>query len=86
MQAAFTAVAAFNQRLSEEEKLVYVGALHTEADVVVAAGVAEPAAPEGRQLGGFWVVEADGHSAARALAEQASAACRQPIEVREFQS
>jgi hypothetical protein len=86
MQAAFSAVAAFNQQLADEGKLVFVGALHPEADIVTAEGVAEPPAREGAQLGGFWVVEAEGRSAARQLAEQASAACRQPIEVREFES
>lgn len=86
MQAAFAAVAAFNQRLADEGLLVFVGALHQEADIITAEDIAEPPAREGAQLGGFWVVEAEGRADARELARQASAACRQPIEVREFES
>ncbi|MCS5478186.1 YciI family protein [Corynebacterium sp. YIM 101645] len=86
MQAAFAAVAAFNQQLADDGRLVFVGALHSETDIVTAKGVDEPPVREGAQLGGFWVVEVDGRADARKLAEQASAACRQPIEVREFES
>jgi hypothetical protein len=37
-------------------------------------------------LGGFWVLEAPDLDAAIKLAEEASAACRGPVEVRPFQA
>lgn len=85
MQAAFEATAAFNERLLADGLLVFVGALHPQADVATADSVVEGRASEGAQLGGFWVVDVADRSAAVKVAKQASAACRQPVEVREFQ-
>lgn len=85
MQAAFAAVEAFNARLLADATLVFVGALHTDADVVTPGGVTAGPAHEGSQLGGFWIVEAADRATALQLAEQASVACGQAVEVREFE-
>ena len=54
-----------------------------QARVVITDG---PFAETKEQLGGFWVVEAPDLDAALELARRGSAACRQPVEVRPFQS
>ena len=85
IQAAFEATAAFNDRLLTDDALVFAGALLPEAHVVTPAGVTAGPAHEGARLGGFWVVEAPDREAALRLAGQASAACGQPVEVRELE-
>ena len=52
-------------------------------EVVITDG---PFAETKEQLGGFWVVEAPDLDAALELARRGSAACREPVEVRPFQS
>jgi hypothetical protein len=44
-----------------------------------------PFAETKEQLGGFWILEAADLDAAMAWATKASAACRNPVEVRPFQ-
>lgn len=85
MRTAFAAVEAFNARLIADSALVFVAALHPEADVVTPGDVTAGPAHDGAQLGGFWVVEAADRAAALRLAEQASLACGQPVEVRELE-
>ncbi|MDO5619013.1 YciI family protein [Kocuria sp.] len=88
------AVMAFNQKMLDEQRVVFIGALEqpaTAAQVVDASG-AEPVISSGTasgapiQLGGFWILEAKSREEALDLGAQASAACHQPVEVRQMQS
>jgi hypothetical protein len=45
-----------------------------------------PFAETKEHLGGFWIIEAPDLDAALRIAAEGSAACRQPVEVRPFQS
>jgi hypothetical protein len=92
MQQAFEDVNVFNQRLQDEGAWVFAGGLHppTTATVVRAEGgevltTDGPFAEAKEQLGGFWVIQAPDLDAAVALAGDASAACKAPVEVRPFQ-
>lgn len=92
MQAAFAATEAFNQKITDSGAYVFAGGLQPvdTATVVDATGgevltTDGPFAEAKEHIGGFWVVEADDLDAALALATEASAACRQPVEVRPFQ-
>lgn len=85
-------VGAFNNQLQADGQWVFAGGLHppTSATVVrVADGevlTTDGPFPQSKeQLGGFWVIKADGLDAALALAAQASKACLGPVEVRPFQ-
>lgn len=93
MQAAFEAVDAFNTQIEQSGALVFAGGLtppetatvvrnHEGGEAVLVDG---PFAETKEVLGGFWVVEVPDLDAALELAKQASAACRNPIEVRPFQ-
>lgn len=93
MQAAFKAVDAFNAKLQAQGAWVFAGGLHpvdtatvvdasTGAEVVTTDG---PFAEAKEHIGGFWVIRAADLDAALALAAEASAACRNPVEVRPFQ-
>jgi hypothetical protein len=53
----------------------------TGADTVVTDG---PFPDTKEHLGGFWIIDAPSHSAATALAAEASRVSRLPLEVREF--
>jgi hypothetical protein len=93
MQQAFTDTDTFNQALMAEGSWVFGGGLTAPSDAtVVDATHGEaiitdgPFAEAKEQLGGFWVVEAPDLDAALELARRGSAACRQPVEVRPFQS
>ncbi|MCU1454984.1 MAG: hypothetical protein JWN46_3130 [Acidimicrobiales bacterium] len=92
MQAAFKAVDTFNQKLQDQGSWVFAGGLHpadtaTVVDNTGGEGLVTdgPFAEAKEQLGGFWVVEAPDLDAALALAQEASAACAGPVEVRAFQ-
>ncbi|QGU03481.1 YciI family protein [Corynebacterium comes] len=85
MKAAFEAVGAFNERLLSDGVLVHVNALLPDAVVVTADSRSEGPAHEGAQLGGFWIIDVADRAAAEDLAREASAACGQPIEVRQFE-
>ena len=91
MLEAFAATSVFNDKLEREGRLVFADGLAPvpTAMTVDARGDA-PVWTEGprlrgaEHLGGFWVIEAADHDEARALAEEASAACRGAVEVRPF--
>jgi hypothetical protein len=93
MQAAFQAVDQFNTKIQQQGLWVFGGGLEPAdiatvvdankgTDVVTTDG---PFAEAKEHLGGFWVIRADDLDAALALAAEASAACRGPVEVRPFQ-
>ncbi len=93
-QEAFAAVDTFNRELVEKGYFVFGGGLNppdtaTVVDnvkgdnVVVTDG---PFAESKEQLGGFWVIKAADLDEAMKLATQASHACKNPVEVRPFQS
>lgn len=93
MEDLHAAVMAFNQKMVDEQRVVFIGALEqpaTAAQVVDASG-AEPVITPGTasgaeiQLGGFWILEASDTNEALELGAQASAACHQPVEVRQMQ-
>ena len=93
MQQAFADTAAFNQELISDGTWVFGGGLTEPSDAtVVDATKGEMVVTDGpfaetkEQLGGFWVVEASDLDAALEVARRGSAACRQPVEVRPFQS
>lgn len=88
----FADVDAFNQQLVAAGRMVFAGGLQPASTaVVVDARAAEASRQDGpylsgeEYLGGFWVVRADDADEALEIARRASAACRQPIEVRPFQ-
>lgn len=92
MEAAFAATEAFNQRLQADGTWVFGGGLQPPdvATVVDATGdrtltTDGPFAEAKEHIAGFWVLEAPDLDAALKLAEEASAACGGPVEVRPFQ-
>jgi hypothetical protein len=92
-QAAYKAVDAFNEELQSKGAWVFAGGLHpadtattvdgTGSEVVTSDG---PFAETKEQIGGFWVIEAADLDEALAWAAKGSAACRNKVEVRPFQS
>lgn len=92
MQEAFEAVDRFNQKMMDSGHWVFGGGLYppdtatvvrTDSDdVVITDG---PFAEAKEQLGGFWILKAPDLDAALELAEEASRACKGPVEVRPFQ-
>jgi hypothetical protein len=93
MQAAFAAVDAFNTEVQAAGAWVFAGGLlpPQSATVVDATGgqvvtTDGPFAETKEQLGGFWVIEVPDLDAALAWAAKGSTACRNPVEVRPFQS
>lgn len=93
MEDLHSAVMAFNHTMQEQGRVVFIGALEqpTSAAQVVDATDAQPRITSGTasgaeiQLGGFWILKADSRAEALDLAAQASAACHQPVEVRQMQ-
>lgn len=88
----FADVDAFNQDLMAKGQLVFAGGLRpaATATIVDATGPKvtmhhRPYLQGGEQLGGFWVIRAEEVKEALEVAERASAACRQVIEVRPFE-
>ena len=93
LQAAFKAVDAFNTKITEAGQWVFGGGLMPRETATVVdntkgdATVTDGPFIEGKEwLGGFWVVELPDLDAALAMAQDASAACRGPVEVRPFQA
>lgn len=93
MQAAFAAVDAFNQRITAEGVWVFGGGLEAASTATVvdnrgdAPVVTDGPYLEGKEhIGGFWIVDVADLDAALELAKEASAACREQVEVRPFQS
>jgi hypothetical protein len=93
IQQVMGAVDAFNEELQAQGSWVFAGGLEppstatvvdaTGADVLITDG---PFVEAKEQLGGFWVVEAPDLDAALELGRRGSAACRDAVEVRPFQS
>ncbi len=93
IQEVMAAVDVFNGELQAGGNWVFAGGLEppsaatvvnaTGADVMITDG---PYAETKEQLGGFWVIEAADLDAALELARRGSAACRDAVEVRPFQS
>ena len=93
LQTIFDTVDRFNEQIQADGSWVFGGGLEpieaattvdaTGADVVTTDG---PFAETKEYIGGFWVIEAPDLDAALKIAEGASKACRQAIEVRPFQS
>ena len=92
MQAAFQAVDAFNTELQASGAWVFAGGLHPHSDATVVRAQGGkvvttdgPFAETKEQLGGFWVIKVADLDAALEYASRASAACRNPVEVRPFE-
>ena len=92
LQAVFTAVDAFNEKLQAEGAWVFAGGLqtHESTTTVDATGAATivtdgPFAETKEDLGGFWIIEAPDLDAALKWAAEGSKACANRVEVRPFQ-
>lgn len=85
-------VDTFNQKLIAAGAWVFGGGLHP-ADTATVVKVEDgevlmtdgPFGEAKEQVGGFWIIEAADLDAALALAAEATAACRAPVEVRPFE-
>jgi hypothetical protein len=93
MQQIFKDVDTFNAKIAAEGIEVFGAGLHPPetatvvdasrgGDVLTTDG---PFAEAKEQIGGFWILKAPNLDAALMLAEQASAACHGPVEVRPLQ-
>jgi hypothetical protein len=92
MQQAFKAVDAFNAELKSAGAWVFAGGLHPATTATVVRSQSGqvittdgPFAETKEQLGGFWVIKVADLDAALEYASRASAACRNPVEVRPFE-
>ena len=93
LPAIFEAVDTFNAKITESGAWVFGGGLEppdtatvvdaTKGQITMTDG---PFAETKEQIGGFWVIEAPDLDAALELAKEASAACRNAVEVRPFQA
>jgi hypothetical protein len=93
LQQMFADVDAFNSKVKADGKWVFGGGLCPPASATVVNNVEGkvtttdgPYVETKEMLGGFWVLELPDLDAALKLAEEASVACRNPIEVRPFQA
>ncbi len=92
LQAVFSTVGAFNERLQAAGAWVFAGGLQThEATTTVDNTGAQtiltdgPFAETKEYLGGFWIIEAPDLDAALTWAAEGSKACANRVEVRPFQ-
>ena len=92
MQHAFEAVDALNTELMTSGAWVFAGGLMPSSTAKVVSsknGVLQrtdgPYLESKEHIGGFWVIDVADEAAAMRLAEQCSAACMNPVEVRPFQ-
>ncbi len=91
MFEAFARVAAFNEQLSDEGRLVFVGGLTPPESAICVDGRGDqPVVRHGLlgqapAMGGLWIVEADTDAEAEDLGARASAACGNEVEVRALQ-
>jgi hypothetical protein len=92
LQQMFADVDAVNTDIKKAGQWVFGGGLeHPNSATVVANDGGKVTVTDGpyaetkEQLGGFWIVELPDLDAALKLAERASVACRNAIEVRPFQ-
>ena len=93
IQHMYASVDAFNRRLQETGAWVHAGGLTdvSQAKVVDASAgagsITDGPFSEAREwLGGFWIVDAADLDAALSLAQEGSAACGAPVEVRALQT
>ncbi len=89
----FADVEAFNERLRDSGAWVFAGGLQPPDTATVvrierdnAVLTDGPFAESKEHIGGFWIIEAADLDAALAWADQGARACRNPVEVRPFQS
>ncbi|MGD9955275.1 MAG: YciI family protein [Candidatus Nanopelagicales bacterium] len=92
MQAAFAAVAAFNEELQASGAWVFAGGLMPKDTAFVARPSADgvvrtdgPFLESKEHLGGFWVINVADEQTAFEWAAKGAVACAQPVEVRPFQ-
>jgi hypothetical protein len=92
IEEIYAQVDSFNQKLKDIGAWVFAGGLEPSGARLVDATSGNPVTTDGpypetkELLGGFWIIEADDDEKALKLAEEASAACVGPVEVRAFQS
>ena len=93
MRQAYAAVDALNGELRAAGAWVFAGGLQpSESATVVRARGGEvvmtdgPFAETKEQLGGFWVIDVADLDVALEWASRATVACREPVEVRPFQT
>jgi hypothetical protein len=90
-QQSYLDVNALADELSAAGGLVFGGGLNHSTPAVVRSVDGKVVTTDGpyaetkEQIGGFWIIEADGIDAARAWAAKLTLACRRPIEVRTFE-
>jgi len=90
-QQSYLDVNALADELTAAGGLVFGGGLDPSPPTVVRSVNGKivttdgPFAETKEQIGGFWIIEADGLDAAREWAAKLTAACRRPIEVRTFE-
>ena len=93
LQARFAATGAFNEKLVEAGVYVFANGLQAastatmvrahEGDLVITDG---PYLETKEHIGGFWIIDVPDLDVALKLAEEASQACVEPVEVRPFQT
>lgn len=93
MAQALADTGAFNERLERDGHFVFADGLAEATTATTVDGRGErPIVTDGpyleskEHLGGFWVIEAADLDEAIALAAEGSRACRNPVEVRPFNS
>ncbi len=93
MRQMFADVDVFNAKLRATDAWVFAGGLHpADTATVVRVNGGQvlmtdgPFAETKEHLGGFWIVETEDLDGALALAAEATAACKAPVEVRPFQA
>src|SRR6187549_2682997 len=90
-QQSYLDVNALADELTAAGGLVFGGGLDPSPPTVVRSVNGKivttdgPFAETKEQIGGFWIIEADGLDAAREWAAKLTAACRRAIEVRTFE-
>lgn len=88
----FHAVDALNEEMSAAGAIVFMGGLHSPRKAKTVRRQADgqsqltdgPFIEAKEYVGGFWVLQARDMDAAMEWASKASAACRRPVEVRQF--
>jgi hypothetical protein len=93
IQRRFAATGAFNDKLVETGVFVFANGLEAastattvtahQGDLVITDG---PYLETKEHIGGFWVIDVADLDVALKLAEEASRACEETVEVRPFQS
>src|SRR3954469_2772760 len=90
-QQSYLDVNALADELSAAGGMVFGGGLNHSTPTVVRSVDGKVVTTDGpyaetkEQIGGFWIIEADGIDAARAWAPKPPLPCRRPTEVRTFE-